>query len=352
MELKVLQSHTPLEVMKRSILTGILILPLFALFGADEVAPADKVQITGGAVIIGHISGADDEQVDIHTDYAGILHVDISRIKHVVLGPDRDIELPEGIMVLTQPRQQRPVTPKPEAAKAPVAKAPAKPPPPAKETNKWKLEAGINLAGKSGNSERFDVALAGEAVLEREHDRFNLYGKYLYGTNRGVRSTDETILGGRYTSFFFDKIGFFFRQEIEQDDFENILLRSTTASGITYRVRKEERLSIEARTGFSYRYENYRDDGSEDFPGMDFGFDVNWHFIEWARFIGSYTFLPSVDDFNDFIIEQDSGFNLPLDDEKIWKLRFGVTSHYNNQPDRGREKLDLRYYARFIATWQ
>jgi hypothetical protein len=218
--------------------------------------------------------------------------------------------------------------------------------------NKWKLEGGINLSGKSGNSERLDVALAGEAVLERPHDRFNLYGKYLYGTNRGVRSADELILGGRYTSFFYERIGFFLRQEAEQDDFEGILLRSTTASGISYRLRKQEDLTIEARSGFSYRFESYRNDESEDFPGMDFGFDVNWQFVEWARFKGSYTYLPSVDNFSDFIIEQDSGFNLPLDNDKIWKLRFGVTSYYNNQPDKGREKLDMRYYARFIATWQ
>lgn len=333
--------------MKRSIAVICLLVPFLGVFGTDEGSLPDKLHIKGGAVIVGQITGTDEGSVMVRTDYAGIVHVDTTRINRVVLGKQRQLLLPGNIPVLMEPDLQKLETPKPRKA------APAVPPPVAQEElHEWKLEAGINLAGKSGNAERFDVALAGEAELERKHDRFNFYGKYLYGTNRGVRSTDEVILGGRYTSFFYEKIGFFFRQEAEQDDFEGILLRSTTASGVTYRIRKEEDLSIEARSGFSYRFEDYKDDGSESYPGMDFGFDVDWHFVEWARFKGSYTYLPSVDNFSDFIIEQDSGFNLPLDNDKVWKLRFGVTSHYNNQPDQGREKLDLRYYARFIATWQ
>jgi putative salt-induced outer membrane protein len=332
--------------MKRSIAVFGLLIPLLGLLGADLGVP-DKLHIEGGAVIVGQISGATETGVLVETDYAGTLQVDVARISRIVLGIARELPLPASIPVVAAPA---PAKTNPPAVPKPAPAVP--PPPPRKDLNKWKLEAGINLAGKSGNSDRLDIALAGEAELEREHDRFNIYGKYLYGTNNGVRSADEVILGGRYTSFLFKEVGFFFRQEVEQDDFEGILLRSTTASGVSYRLRKEEDLTIEARTGFSYRFEDYRDGGTQDYPGMDFGFDVNWHFVEWARFKGSFTYLPSLANFNEFILEQDSGFNLPLDDDKIWKLRFGVTSHYNNQPDFGREKLDMRYYARFIATWQ
>ena len=101
----------------------------------------------------------------------------------------------------------------------------------------------------------------------------------------------------------------------------------------------------------SYRYEDYTADGSADFPGMDLGFDVTWQMVDWMRFKGSYTLVPSIRESDSFIFEQDSGFDLPLNESHFWKLRFGVSSQYNNQPDSGREKLDSRFYAELIASW-
>ena len=222
------------------------------------------------------------------------------------------------------------------------------PPPP----EGWSLESGFNLTGKSGNTERFDIGVTLDAQYERDFDRLDLYGRYNYGTNRGRRNTDEIVVGGRYTNFVFDSLGFFVRQEGERDQFENLALRSTSAGGISYRLRKEEDLRIEFRGGFSYRFEDYETDGGEGIPGMDFGLDVLWKFSAWARFKGSYTFLPSVDDRQDFIVEQDSGFNLPLGMSDRWKLRFGFNSQYNNEPEPGRENTDWRYYARLIASWE
>jgi len=310
-----------------------------------ESALLDRVEVAGGAVLIGQIEKIDGGFLSLNTEYAGQLQVELEKIEQVTLAIQRDLSLPPDIPVFagTHPNLVAPerIRQKPKAASV------EEPPP-----RGWTFEGGINLTGKQGNSERMDIALVLEAELEREFDRVNLYTRYSYGTNRGVRSSDELILGGRYTSFFYEKIGIFVRQETEQDEFEGIKLRTTAAAGMTRRIRNEEDLRLEARAGISYRYEDYIDDGTDDFPGMDIGLEVDWRFVDWARFRGTYTFLPSISNLDDFIIEQDSGFNVPLDDEEFWKLRFGVTSQYNNDPDQGRERLDLRYYARFIASWE
>lgn len=328
----------------KAVVSFLFLLVAIHSFGAGEVGLVlDRLTVKGGAVLVGEVQSVEATVLYLKTDYAGVIPVDLSRVERVTLTPARELGLPAAL-VAAAPAPVAKGTPAPAAA--PKPKAP--PPPP----NGWSLRSGINLTGKQGNNDRFDLVLTAEAEFEREKDRFNLYGKYSYGTNRGVQSADESILGGRYTAFPFEKAGFFARQEFERDDFEGIGIRSTSATGFSYRFRNEDHLRLETRIGVSYRYEDYRDDGREVYPGMDLGLDLNWRFVEWARFKGAYTFLPSVEGFEEFILRQESGLVLPLDKKEFWNIELGVTSHYNNRPDFGREKLDMSFYARFVTSWK
>lgn len=340
--------------MKRASIFLTLLLVGLPVSNAEETeAKPDRIEVQGGAVLTGQIESVEAGAIQLQTDYAGRLTVDIAKVERLDLGSPRDLGLPAELMTrYTSEEGQAEVPKAPETPETKTAAAPKKATVANAEPSKsWNLEAGLDLNGKSGNADRFDLRLNVEAELERNFDRTNLYGRYAYGTNQGQRSADEIIGGAKYTNFLLDRTGIFLRGEAEQDDAEGIRFRSTSAAGFSYRFQKENDLRIEARSGFSYRYEDYKNDGDESFPGMDLGLDVTWTFVKWARFKGTYTFLPSVDDPNDFIFEQDSGFNLPLDQGNFWKLRFGIASQYNNQPDGNREKLDMRYYARLIATW-
>jgi hypothetical protein len=295
----------------------------------------DRIETIDGAVLTGDIKEESVGYITLTTSYAGTLVVDRSQIVRISNLEDHGKSSGKAVAVSPAP------TP------APVAPAAA----PEKMPDIWSFELGFNLNGNQGNTEKLDLALTADIEMDRKKDRLDIYSRYSYGKNRGKSTANEVILGSQYTNFFNNNIGFFFREELEHDDFEGVLYRSTTASGFSWKLRSEESLTIETRSGLSYRYEDFKDDGYEDYPGMDFGLNINWQFIEWARFKGSYTYLPSVADFGDYILRQDTGFNLPLDYSNLWQLRLGVVSKYNNQPDVGREKLDHRYYARLIASW-
>ena len=336
----------------------LIFFPVFLLahLVASEEADSlpDRVEVKGGAVLTGALESVTETTLSLRTPYAGRLEVALVSVERVVTENELAKALPETIAVLS-PQAPPPVPSPLTGATPPVAvKPPARkeaPPTGTGEVRPWSLEAGLNLTGKSGNVEKIDINVTIDATMKRAYDRLDLYGRYAYGTNRSRRTSDEIILGGRYTNFFIEDIGIFFREELERDNFEGVLFRSTTASGLTWRLRNELDLTIEARSGISYRYEDYVDDGYEDFPGMDFGVDINWKFAEWGRFKGTYSYIPSVDNFSDFIIEQDTGLNFPLSTSEFWKLRFGLATKYNNRPDQGRDKMDLQYYARLIASW-
>lgn len=305
----------------------------------------DTLVVKGGTTLTGYVVALDGEHYVLDTVYAGQLKILRSQVETVETGDGRSIKENRSVAA-AKPFKS------PEAQKPVRAKQSRSVPSTAPGASKWKFEGGLNLTGKSGNTDRFDLAVNLKAELERQHDRFDFYSRYAYGTNRGMEAIDEFIIGSRYTNFYFDGAGFFAREELEFDKFEGLGLRSTTAAGLSYQFRNEKALRIEARSGFSYRYESYLEADKEDFPGMDVGLDIQWEIWERLRFKGSYTFVPSVENLGDYIFEQDSGFSLPLDNKAFWSIRFGVATQFNSMPEGRREKLDLRYYTQLRASWK
>lgn len=221
------------------------------------------------------------------------------------------------------------------------------------QIRRWSYVAGADVSGSDGNSENFASSLQVEAKLEGPTDRLVLYGSYKYKENDGVRAEDEQKGGIRYTNFFTEKMGWFIREELERDTFEGIEFRSTTAGGLTYRFIQEERLTLEGSAGISYRYESYADPAvdSDGFPGLDFGLNLGWQFADWGKLVSALNYIPSVDDFGDYLIEHESGIDVPLGTSENWVMRFGLKNQYNSNPSGNREKLDTSYFARLILTW-
>lgn len=222
------------------------------------------------------------------------------------------------------------------------------------QLRKWSYTASADVSGAFGNSENFGAALQFEAQLEGPRDRLTLYAGYKYKETEKLRSEDEQKAGMRYTSFFSEKMGWFIREELERDFFEGIDFRSTTAGGLTYRFIKEERLSLEGSAGLSYRYESYSDPMQEDdgFPGLDFGLNLDWQFADWGKLVTSLSYVPSVDDFGDYLIEHESGIDIPLGTSEGWVMRFGLSNQYNSEPGPGRDNLDTTYFTRLILSWK
>lgn len=217
----------------------------------------------------------------------------------------------------------------------------------------WSYLAGVDISGSNGNSENFGSAITAEALLEGPRDKLLLYGSYKYSETDGVRAEDEQKGGIRYTNFFTEKWGWFVREELERDTFEGIDFRSTTAAGLTHRFIRKERLSLEGSAGISYRYEDYSDPAvdSDGFPGLDFGLNLDWQFAEWGNLVTKINYIPSLNDFADYLIEHESGVDIPLGTADNWVMRLGLSNSYNSEPSGGRDKLDTTYFARLILKW-
>ena len=320
--------------------------------GETKPVSPDRIEIKGGAILTGNIIESTAEVIRLQTEYAGTAKVQVGKISKVITKKSLSEKLPVGLvraptLPVLKPKPGQPAIVKkapPTGSKPPGAAK--KPSSPAKKKYGWELEGGMNLTGNEGNTDKMDIGLNIDTKYLQKFFRIDLYSRYSYGTNREKLTSNEIVLGGRYTNFFYKKFGFFFREELERDKFEGIDFRSTSAGGFSYKIHDSKALDLEARSGLSYRYEEKHEGQIRKFPGMDFGLDMNWQFAPWINFKGSYTFVPSFNDSDEFIITQDSGINVPLSNASRWKIRLGLTSKYNNLPTKNKKQLDHKYYVR------
>lgn len=363
-----------------------------AVFVQVPSAIADTVVTTDGSQLHGEILRVLDDKLELKTQYAGTVEIALDSVAHFTTDEAAAVRLEDG-NVLVGPVASPETGTIAVSTSGGVVQARTgdvaavwavderDPDDVARETalqnqmRRWSYEAAVAVGGRSGNTTRSNIGVNLGATLEGPADRLEIRGSYHYaseetgpsGQTVRRRSADEAILAMAYTSFFSKHFGWYLREEIEYDTFENIAFRSTTAGGITYRIFERPRHRLETRAGLAYRYESYYDldfdgDGtvslaeaeasSDNFPGLDFGLDHYWQFAEWGELTNSITYTPSINDLGDYLIDHRSAIDIPLGASDFWKLRLSLNNQYNSQPTGGREKLDTTYALSLLLKWK
>lgn len=336
---------------------------------AAPVSAEDTIETSNGAVLIGDITRFDNTDITLLTDYAGEITVRRDAVTGFSSTEPRIVRLRGGrtltgiitagasgileiagadttlrtnldeIVESWRPGQKDPEQVRLEQQRDSLRRS-------------WSFKAGVDIAGKSGNSKELGTDVNVVAQLAGVDDALKLYGSLERAEKDGDETSDETILGAEYTSFFSELWGWFVRGEVERDDFENLDLRTSIGAGLSYRLLNRPQHVLRIRGGAGYRFEDFNDGTSESSPTLDFGLEHNWQFTSWARLSSVVTYLPAVSEFADFLLVQDSGIEMPLGVFDQWVLRLGVRNEFKNRPAEGRKKLDSSYYSRIELNWE
>ncbi len=353
---------------------------------------ADTVYISDGSQLQGKILKISEGKLKLKTDFAGEIEISLNQVERFSTDEATSVRLADG-NVLVGPVSASgsdaiaidtsggTVTAPTSEVRSAWTQGERDPSQVAHEAElrsqirKWSYEAAVSITGRTGNTERTGIGSSASATLSGPNDRLNIYASYNYATETTgprdarvrTRSADEAILGMSYTSYFSKRFGWYIRQEVEYDTFENIDFRSTTAAGISYRILNEERHRLETRAGIAYRYESYYDldfdgDGvvsieeaqnsSDNFPGLDFGVIHYWRFADWGEMNNTLTYTPSLDDFGDYLVDHRSWVDVPLGTSEFWRLRFSLSNQYNSAPTGNRKKMDTMYGLSLLLNWR
>lgn len=361
---------------------------------AAHTALADIVEIKDGSRLNGEIVKIHDGKLSLETSFAGTLEIamgdvvsfsseDAEQVRfdngNVAVGPVRSAGNGQ-ISIATSSGTVTGATADVTSAWAPGDRDPVQV---AREADlegqirQWSYEAAVGLTGRYGNTEKSDYRAAAKATLEGPNDRLQFYLGWQYaeskqtvdGVSENVRTTDEIIGGVSYTNFFQEHLGWYVREELERDQFENIDFRSTTAAGLTYRVIKEKTHKLEFTGGLAIRYEGYtnailKDDmgtadvsddvytSNESFPGLDFGMSHYWKFADWGEMNNIITFNPAFEDFGNYRLDHLTTLDFPLGTVDYWKLRVSLQNQYNSEVAPGAENMDTTYAVSLLLNWK
>ena len=216
----------------------------------------------------------------------------------------------------------------------------------------WNYSASLDISGKEGNTEEFGTQIGLKASKDVAVYTSMIYGTYDKAETSGVDTADELILGAEYAKFLTERTGLFASFEYEKDDFESIDSRMTPSIGVVYRFLNTADHKFSGKIGLSYRIEEYTNGlENSDFGGR-LGVDHYWKFAEWGEMTNELDYTPSFEDADNFLVDHDSGVNIPLGFSDNFALRLGVSNTYNNTTLPGIEELDTTYYLRLVVDWE
>lgn len=330
------------------------------LFSSALALRADVIDLNNGSKIIGKIETVKDGKIYFKTDFAGTLTIDLKDISYLsseeplfvsfskgdrvygkiilknnmaqVKMPDgNSVEIKDAMTAVWQKGQPDPLEP---------------------QRRKWHYQIGIDIAGKTGNTERFGTGGKASATLEGPADRLMFYLRQAYGKENGEKSDDLLVGGVDYESVFAERHSWYTRIELEKDDIKELDLRSTAALGYGYYFLKKPDHVLRGRSGLMYQHESYQNNDSESTIGLDLGLHHMYKLGDYWEMINDITYTPSIEALSDYRIYHESTFQIPLAGSEIWKLQLGLSNDYDSQPATGKERLETTYFSRLVLDWE
>lgn len=333
---------------------------LAALF-IGSVAMADRVRTIDGAELTGTITLIDKGVIHLETSYAGTLKIKQDQVASFESDEPRVVRLASGsvmagpissdakgtIRIKSEDGVLETSTAKVTTAWSPDAEDPEV----VRNRREWRYQAGVDLTGRSGNSERFALGSNLRAELKGPNDTLAFFFAYEQAEENGNKTEDRTAGGGSYESFFSPIFGWYVRTELEADRIDRIGLRSTNAGGLSYRLINKDHQSLIARSGLGYRYTSFTNTTDDESSAtLDFGLAHTFRYNDLFRMQNELTYVPAIDDFGNYRVVHDSGIEVPVGSGESWKLRFGIRNEYLSETSAD-EKLDTSYYTRMIYSW-
>ena len=342
--------------MIQKILTLTFLSSLVSMLQADVVITKDGARLTGEITLI------DKGVIHLKTAYAGALKISQDQVDSFETEDPVVVRLESG-SVMSGPVQSSSggklkITSEDGVLETSTAEitaswAPGNEDPEVQRNRRaWRYEAGFDLTGREGNTDRFAIGTNLRAELKGPNDALEFYFTYEQAEEEDNKTEDSILGGGSYESFFSQILGWYLRTELEADRIDNISLRSTSAGGLSYRFINRDNQSLVGRSGLGYRFTSFtgnKDDESS--ATLDFGLAHTYEFNDIFRMRNDLTYVPSIDDFGNYRVVHDSGVEMPVGSGENWKVRLGVRNEYQSETSAD-EKLDTSYYTRMIYSWR
>lgn len=349
------------------------------LLGISTTLSADIIRLTDGSRIFGNIKKVYKDQLSIETEFTGLIivpmvHIDSYEtdslknieyddhdttkgkvaytIEETIIYPSKEDLLgqdsafiendlapieTQAVLSLWDPEDNHPSYIKP--------------------VSPWEYKLYLNLAKQTGNSDKDNYRGGGSVGWERDGVKLLNYGSFILGENNKVNNEEEYVVGSDYEhpKALNDPSSLYLRSRWEKDRFEDIQNRYDLAGGFGYYILDDERHILRSRLGLAMRHEDYQKETDKDNTGH--GLEMELSFKRktnvWGSVYSKVRYNPSIDEFSRYIINQESGYEIPftMDETLKLSLNMGMDQEYVSHPNASRSKDDTKYFLRLGLTF-
>jgi len=333
--------------------SGAVLISMIFLLLIAEGAYADKVILENGDTLTGTVEKMMDGKLSFKTDYAGVIEIQMGKIKQIITDNPVEVHLTNGEVVKgkVEPVEEGKlaVEPSPDRGATTVEiQSIASINPPPKELPKWhgSIAAGGYL--QSGNTDRAGGSFSAEAVRRTENDRFKFRYLFNYAQENGETTARNNYGNIAYDYFFTKKFFGFVGIELLNDKFSDTKLRTFVGPGIGYQLWDDPVKSLLFDAGVSYfNWDRYQ---GQDTSGISarLGFDFRYNIFKWLSFTDRYVFYPTIGSGGIYFWRNEAALNVPLGEIPSlgggrWSLKLGNILDYNSDPAPGFKRLDVQW---------
>ena len=215
----------------------------------------------------------------------------------------------------------------------------------------WKGRVNFGASLQTGNTE--EEALNADATLSAkwaEVHRATLKADYNFETNDDVETEDNKSIEGQYDYFFAEK--WFFNSVVgfEQDDIDQLDLRTTAGIGLGYQPYESDDLNLQFVLGPTYLHEEFENGTEEDDLAARWALDYDQRIWDNAlQLFHEHEILTPVEETDRFLFQSESGVRVPINKGLVATAQ--IDFDWDNEPEPGVVEDDTLYSLKLGYEW-
>jgi hypothetical protein len=229
---------------------------------------------------------------------------------------------------------------------------PAARPAEASPVRAWKMQADLDLSGRSGAAQGSGFSAGFQAKGTTVADTLSGSVRLVRATSGNQTSADDLHVDLAYETNPTHVVFWYARTDTGYDNARQVDFLSVNAAGLGLRLFTDARGKLDARVGLAHRYENYALPGAANLstPSMDLGLNLERDF-GWAKLESTVSLVPSFQHAQDFYIRHESGLGI-LRGKGPLSLKLGISNDFRGKPLAGQVRLDTSYFLRAVYVWK
>ncbi|MEM8561056.1 MAG: DUF481 domain-containing protein [Pseudomonadota bacterium] len=330
-----------------------------SVFAQGEETPTglDEIVLKDGSRVLGTVTGARDGAVDIDTDFAGTLTIEVEKIASLkTVNPvviqltdetvveDQPLRIEESLLLLnteTLPSQMYTASDllvvNPEPWELGLG-------------YKWTGLASIAMSAQRGNTDTDELDYNLESVWRSDDDRYTLRYNGENDTTNGERTVKKWFAQGKYDYFFDGPLYGGLQVSAEHDKFTDLDLRYVVGPYIGRQFYEEPVFTFSGELGVSYVNENFFVADDDDYASLTWSLDASSDYLGGdSRLYFQNRGIWNLEETSDYVINTVMGLAFPL----LWNFEAAgeILLDYDSGAVEGVEELDQTYRFRVGYTW-